>query len=278
VEDEGTPAHCCVGPPKLLHFSPDRMQRLFPLVTLGLVAGLYLSVPPEPARGSPSAWTCGEQGSKAGQASTTPEPQADTGRWKERFDAQLAWLGSHQPKYIFLGDSITEWWPESLWREAFPSGTAAKLGIARDKTQNLIFRLERGQALPGPGLVFVVLIGTNNIGHGDTPEDTADGIRRVVQTIRAANEDAAIVLLGIMPRARRADDRLRLAVNRTNALIRSCAAALTGVRYADLGRLLLESDGSLSEEVSPDALHLSEEGYRRILPRLTALLREAGEK
>jgi lysophospholipase L1-like esterase len=251
------------------------MKRLLPLIILGLVAGLYLSVPPDPAYSNdPPAWSCNLELSNAGQASTTPEPQSDAAPWKQRFEDQLAWLGSHQPKYIFLGDSITEWWPVSLWREAFAPDAAAKLGIARDKTQNLIFRLERGQALPRPGLVFVVLIGTNNIGHGDTPEETADGIRRVIQAIRAANTDAPIILLGLLPRGRHADDRLRLAVNRTNALIQSCAA-LPGVRYANLGDLLLESDGSLSEDISPDALHLSEAGYRRILPRLMAAIREA---
>jgi lysophospholipase L1-like esterase len=48
----------------------------------------------------------------------------------------------------------------------------------------------------------------------------------------------------------------------------------THVTYLDITDQLLESDGSLSKEVMPDYLHLSDEGYRRwteaILPWVSA--------
>ena len=48
------------------------------------------------------------------------------------------------------------------------------------------------------------------------------------------------------------------------------------VRYLDIGPRFLESDGSLSKEIMPDFLHLTEKGYQiwadAVLPVLTELL------
>ena len=50
------------------------------------------------------------------------------------------------------------------------------------------------------------------------------------------------------------------------------AAAGHAVFYADLGGLLLDPDGRLTPEVSPDRLHFTGLGYARLVPRLDALI------
>ena len=42
------------------------------------------------------------------------------------------------------------------------------------------------------------------------------------------------------------------------------------VHYLDIADAFLEPDGTLSKEIMPDSLHLSEEGYRRWADALAA--------
>src|SRR5437764_1422657 len=56
-----------------------------------------------------------------------------------------------------------------------------------------------------------------------------------------------------------------------NPLISTCEGAAR-IRYADLGGLLLEPDGRLSPQISPDRLHLSAQGYARLVPSLDQLV------
>ena len=44
------------------------------------------------------------------------------------------------------------------------------------------------------------------------------------------------------------------------------------IRYADLGGLLLEPDGRLSPQISPDRLHFGAQGYARLVPSLDQLV------
>ena len=67
------------------------------------------------------------------------------------------------------------------------------------------------------------------------------------------------------------DAPLRRAILGVNQLIRSCGDD-RAVVYSDLGSHLLEPDGRLSPEVSPDRLHFSGFGYARLMPRLDALI------
>ena len=54
-------------------------------------------------------------------------------------------------------------------------------------------------------------------------------------------------------------------------LISTCEGAAR-IRYADLGGLLLEPDGRLSPQISPDRLHFSAQGYARLAPLLDRLI------
>ena len=55
-----------------------------------------------------------------------------------------------------------------------------------------------------------------------------------------------------------------------NQLIAACDGG--AVTYAALGSRLLEPDGRLSPQISPDRLHFSGLGYARLAPRLDALI------
>ena len=79
------------------------------------------------------------------------------------------------------------------------------LAISGDQTQHLLWRLQNGQLLPeyahNPSSIFVVLIGTNNLGSGELPEATAQGIAAVVEyLLNHTSDDNDIMLMNVLPR------------------------------------------------------------------------------
>ena len=100
-----------------------------------------------------------------------------------------------------------------------------------------------------------------------SPEITADGIRGNLEELRRRLPQARILLLGLLPREESPDAPLRLEVAQVNRLIRDCADD-QHIFYAEIGDVLLDSDGRLTAAISPDRLHLTAQGYCRLASRL----------
>jgi len=174
-------------------------------------------------------------------------------------------------RVLFLGDSLTELCDRELWQQHLEPRGVLNAGVSGDRTEHLLWRLQHGNLDGPPPAAAVVLIGTNDLTHDRTPEIVAEGIRTNLLYLRERLPQARIGLLGLWPRAMWPDAPLRRAILAVNRLIRNCGDDRTVV-YADLGALLLEPDGRLSPEVSPDRLHFSGLGYARLVPRLDALI------
>ena len=54
------------------------------------------------------------------------------------------------------------------------------LGQGGDRTQNVLWRLQNGEVEGIQPKIAMLMIGTNNIGRGETPEDTILGIKAVL--------------------------------------------------------------------------------------------------
>jgi lysophospholipase L1-like esterase len=131
----------------------------------------------------------------------------------------------------------------------------------------VLWRLDQGllAALAAPGndvALSVVMIGTNNSNGADnTAEEIGKGITAVVQRLRTGLPKAKVLLLAIFPRGEQPNaGRAKCA-----EASRLAAAALAGdamVVYRDIGERFLAADGSLSKDVMPDFLHLTEAAYR----------------
>jgi lysophospholipase L1-like esterase/type 1 glutamine amidotransferase len=198
------------------------------------------------------------------EGAATPAPR-DEG-WQQRNNAQLKALESSNPEVVFLGDSITEGWAgagKKVWQERWGS-KALNLGIGGDQTQHVLWRLRNG-VLEGlkkkspPPKVVVLMIGTNNLGSGQEPVETAAGVRRIVMDLRESLPNTKVLLLGVFPREAKPGD-LRKKVEETNVLLAGMNEP--GVRYLDLRSAYVGSDGTIPAEVMPDQLHLSEKGYQ----------------
>jgi lysophospholipase L1-like esterase len=122
---------------------------------------------------------------------------------------------------ILLGDSITETWlgtdmgrvdiprtrgvPDILKKYLSSSENLDPLvlAIGGDQTQHLLYRLQQGQLLPAyaddPNAIFVILIGTNNLGSGFLPGPTIKGVHKVADYV-LQNTKGHLLLLELLPR------------------------------------------------------------------------------
>ena len=195
----------------------------------------------------------------------------------ERF-LKIAQEGSAQ--LVFLGDSITAGWgsKKEIWDKAFGAYKPANFGIGGDRTQHVLWRIQNGELDGIKPKACVLMIGTNNVG-GDTPEGIASGVTKIVETIRAKQPQAKILLLAVFPRGEKPTGKLGAAnekLKQVNAIIAKLDDG-QHVHFLDIGSKFPQTDGVLSKEIMPDFLHLAAPGYQiwadAIGPKLAELMK-----
>src|ERR1051325_3895365 len=203
-----------------------------------------------------------------------PKPR-ETASAKKRFEEINAAVRTQSYRVIFFGDSLTErfetWDAPQLWQQHMAARSVLNAGVSGDLTEHLRWRLHNGNLDGPPPEGIVLLIGTNDLGLGRSADDTAEGIRANLLRLREKVPGAPILLLALWPRGGDPDSKFRAPIREVNNLIRSCGDN-RGVIYADIGGVLLESDGRLSKAISPDLLHFNRTGYERLVPKLDQLI------
>lgn len=215
------------------------------------------------------------------RANTALQPLQRNAEWTARHEGFAALAREGHIEVLFIGDSITNGWRTTgltVWEKHFAPLRAANFGIGADRTQNLLWRLPRGE-LEGPApRVIVLLIGTNNIGFersGKIRNTTAEaiaGVMAVVDLIQAKRPTSRLLLLGVFPRGEKADP-IRAQVAEVNEALRRRDDG-DRIRFLDLGEKFLSADGSISRNVMPDLLHPSELGYEIWANAMKPLLSE----
>lgn len=181
-----------------------------------------------------------------------------------------------EAQLVFLGDSITHGWEgkgKATWDKYWAPLNAANFGIGGDRTEHVLWRLEHGNFDGLKPKEIVLMIGTNNTGHqgraqkendGEiyhcTAEQTAQGVKAIIDKLKSKCPGAKILLLAIFPRGATPDDAFRKQNEETNKLIKGFADDKT-VFFMDIGQKFLASDGTLPKEIMPDVLHPNEKGY-----------------
>lgn len=221
--------------------------------------------------------------------STTPDILGHAwalGRWEARHrqkldDIRAMKAAGKSPQLVFIGDSITEGWEKEglpVWKRYYEQYDAVGLGFGGDHTENVLWRLQHGEVDGIAPKVAVLMIGTNNTGdRQDDPKVTAAGVKAILKELRTRLPRTKVLLLAIFPREEQPSAHLRRLNERINALISGYADG-RNVFYANINSALMNPDGTLSREVMPDLLHLSEKGYeiwaRTLEPGLKKLLSE----
>lgn len=209
-----------------------------------------------------------------------PVQRGDQGG-KRRADVVLARAKENPGEYdiAFIGDSITQGWEgpgRSIWEKYYGSRKCINLGVSGDRTQHVLWRFEQGQLDGLKPKVAVLMIGTNNSNRDDNSEaDILEGVQVIVKQMRERLPDTKVVVLGIFPRGRSFTVQRGKILQVNQALAR--LADEKNIFYIDFGSQLIENDGSISREIMPDFLHLTEKGYEiwanAIEPRLVELLK-----
>jgi lysophospholipase L1-like esterase len=214
-----------------------------------------------------------------------PKMDAKTGRPQEAFVklhqsfVKIAHEG--QAKLVFLGDSITHGWSgngKDVWPKAFGPYLPANFGIGGDRTQHVLWRITNGELEGIRPKAFVVMIGTNN-SRDDSAEGIAKGITKIVQTLRAKQPQAKVLLLAVFPRGSKPDGQLNEQndkLKKVNAIIAKLDDS-QHVFYLDIGNKFVPGNGPIDKEIMPDFLHLSAKGYQiwadAIGPKLAELMK-----
>jgi lysophospholipase L1-like esterase len=215
---------------------------------------------------------------KPTHSAVTPVPRDEN--WMKRHNSFNERAKQGDIDLVFIGDSITQGWEgagKNPWQQHYGNRKAMNLGIGGDRTQHVLWRLDNGNIDGIKPKLAVIMIGTNNSnGNDNTAEEIADGVRAIVAKLRQSLPEMKILLLGVFPRGEKHNPQ-REKIYKLNQLARQSADGKT-VRYLDIGEKFLNDDGSLSKDVMPDFLHLSEKGYEiwasSIEPQVAELLGE----
>ena len=213
------------------------------------------------------------------------KPEVQTAEWAVKW-----WMPRHEEKLktlsemkkvdlLMIGDSITHGWEgrgKSVWDKYYAKRNAFNIGFSGDRTEQVLWRFDHGELDGISPKAAVVMIGTNNTGHRkDAPDETAAGIKAILDRLHEKLPQTKVLLLAIFPRGASANDELRLINDAINERI-SKFADNERVFYLDVGDKFLAEDGTLPKSIMPDLLHPNEEGYeiwaQAMEPALTKLL------
>jgi lysophospholipase L1-like esterase len=178
--------------------------------------------------------------------------------------------------FLLLGDSITDGWRgggKKVYAEHFDALKPANFGIGGDRTQHVLWRLQNGELEGITPKLCMLMIGTNN--GGDSAEDVAAGITAIIKEIQKKSPTTKVLLLGIFPRGEKPNAG-REKNDKVNAIVAKMDDGGKTVKYLDIGGKFLNEDKTISKEIMPDFLHLTEKGYtlwaEAVLPTVKEML------
>lgn len=178
----------------------------------------------------------------------------------KRHESQKEQIAKGDAKLLMIGDSITHGWEGSgkkTWEKYYGKRNAVNLGIGGDRTQHVLWRLQNVGLEKVKPTAAVIMIGTNN---RDQPEQTAEGIKAILDLLKEKQPQMKVLLLAIFPRGGDNNDKLRQTNEKINKIIPSYCDGKQVV-FLNINEKFLEKDGTLTREVMPDLLHPREKGY-----------------
>lgn len=177
---------------------------------------------------------------------------------------------------LFLGDALTQGLSDSrdFWKKNFEPLKAANFGIAGDRTQQILWRIQNGELEGIKPKVVVLMIGASHAFTQDSAEKVNAGTRKIIEAIRAKLPEAKILLLAALPLAKNNSAPARAKIATLNALNAKLDDGKS-VRFLDMKQKFVESDGTLSEaNYQVDFVHLKPKGYELWAEAMRPLLTE----
>lgn len=185
-----------------------------------------------------------------------------------------------EPRVVFMGDSITDFWGRGPDRgEFFPGKPYINRGISAQTTAQMLLRFRADVAALHPRAV-VILAGTNDIAGNTGPATQGmieDNLASMSELARASN--IKVVLSSVLPinnyfnpqeSERRPPERIR----ELNEWLQAYAKR-EGFVYLNYYDALADETGRMKRELSNDGLHPNARGYAIMAPLAQRAIDEA---
>jgi lysophospholipase L1-like esterase len=193
--------------------------------------------------------------------------------WRTRRSAWAVRGEQDRGAVVFLGDSITQGWGGGLGA-AFPGVKVANRGIDGDTTRGVLLRLREDVLSLDPAAV-VLLIGTNDLEEGATPDVIAGNLRLILSALEQHDPRMPIVLCQVFPSSaskKRPSDQIKA----LNVLYRAAVRNDPRVTLVETWPLFADAAGDAIAGEFPDLLHPNEAGYAKWAAALRPVLATLG--
>ena len=193
--------------------------------------------------------------------------------WKQRRGEWANRAGQDRGAVVFLGDSITQGWGDRL-ATAFAPMKVANRGISGDTTRGMLIRLGQDVLTLDPAGV-VMLMGTNDLEEGASPEQIVGNVGLILRRIRDDSPEVPIVICEVFPSSPE-KSRPPEAIREVNRRLAALVAGETGVILLDTWTLFADESGNARAGEFPDRLHPNDVGYEKWAGALRPLLEAEG--
>lgn len=208
---------------------------------------------------------------------------ANLTRYREA-NRSLEALKPGETRVVFMGDSITDAWPQPRYGDFFAVNTNyVGRGISGQTTPQMLIRF-RPDVIDLKPKVVVILAGTNDIAGNTGPmtnEEIQGNLASMAQLAKA--NGIRVVMSSIQPvsayhtnpnGAPQTQTRPMERIRAVNAWMKKYAAD-EGHVYLDYFSAMIDDKGLLREALSADDLHPNAEGYAIMGPLAQAAIKQA---
>ena len=208
---------------------------------------------------------------------------AQLGRYRDQ-NRTLGQPAAGEPRVVFMGDSITDAWPQERFGDFFTKNKSyVGRGISGQTTPQMLIRF-RPDVIDLQPKAVVILAGTNDIAGNTGPMSNEDIQNNMMSMAELATaHKIKVILSSILPTGNyhvgpsgvpqtqtRPMDRIRA----VNDWMKKYAAS-EGHTYLDYFSAMLDQSGLLRTELSGDDLHPNAQGYAIMAPLADAAIKQA---
>ena len=192
---------------------------------------------------------------------------------KNNYKEEIESLKDNYTNYLFLGDSITEYYDLNKYFLDMP---VVNSGVAGDTTEDILNDMKNRVYDYNPSKIFL-LIGTNDLRDEKSVDEVVDNIKKNIEGIKENRKEAEIYLESIYPVNEEIDKKLvgprdNGDINEINEKLEEYAKE-EGITFINTHELLVDEGCLLNEDYMVDSLHLNDEGYEFVSNTLIKYLK-----
>lgn len=178
--------------------------------------------------------------------------------------------------FVFLGDSITEYYPLDEFYDNLPTINSGRSGWVTDQ---ILDNIDSLVYIYNPTKVFL-LIGTNDIEQGKSINDIVNNIEKITKKIEKKRPKTKIYIESIYPINNTNSEKINhgMVGSRKNSTIKKINKEIkdycneNDYTYIDVYNNLTDKNGNLKLEYTEEGLHLSSLGYIKVTKILYSYL------